>query len=182
MRSRRRKQNPLLLKMIGVGVLVTAVALPLLAQFGVFKNIQEHYMETQLVNLPPPPPVPKELKAKKVVKAHPKMESHKPANTARSTQKAAPLPVHVAAATSGPVSNNDNSIVNGSGGPPPGTVPVATPAPPVAAPPAPAPDAIAPPATTPAPVPVAPPPARAPEHRRRRSRLGPETRLARRIS
>jgi protein TonB len=176
---RRRRQNPLLIKTIGVGVIVTILVLPILAELGVFKTLHEEYVETQLINLPPPPPQPKEMPAKAKKRVHPHVEAHRGAKMARAT-KAATVPVHVQAAQApaGQVGSGDNSIVNNSGGavgvvpggnangtgipapaPPPPIAPVHTqPAPPVVPPatPAPKPDVILEAQPTSQPLPVIP--------------------------
>ena len=51
---RRRQKNPLLGRIIGISVLVHIIMLPILAHFGAFKKIQEHFVQTQMVVLPPP--------------------------------------------------------------------------------------------------------------------------------
>ena len=67
--SRRRKKNTLLPKMIGIALLINAILLPILAQFGVFKSVGSRRTLTQveLVKLPPAekkPPVPKKTPKK----------------------------------------------------------------------------------------------------------------------
>lgn len=72
---RRRQKNPLLGRIIGVSILVHIIALPILAHFGAFKKIQEHFVQTQMVVLPPPevakekPVEKKETKVKKTAVA-----------------------------------------------------------------------------------------------------------------
>lgn len=51
---RRRQKNPLLGRIVGVSILVHIILLPILAYFGAFKKIQEHFVQTQMVVLPPP--------------------------------------------------------------------------------------------------------------------------------
>ena len=51
---RRRQKNPLLMRIIVISVAVHIVALPVLAHFGAFKKIQEHFVEAKIVVLPPP--------------------------------------------------------------------------------------------------------------------------------
>src|SRR5579862_7556296 len=51
---RRKGNNKLLMRIIMISVLVHVLALPILAHYGAFKKIQERYMETRLVQLPPP--------------------------------------------------------------------------------------------------------------------------------
>ena len=53
---RRRQKNTLLPKMLGLAVLINAILLPILAQFGVFKSIGRGQRLTpiELVKAPPP--------------------------------------------------------------------------------------------------------------------------------
>ena len=59
---RRRQKNTLLPKMLGLAVLINAILLPILAQFGVFKSIggRPRLTEVELVKVPLPEkrPVP----------------------------------------------------------------------------------------------------------------------------
>jgi len=150
---RRRQQNPLLLKTVGVGVIVAICVLPILAKLGLFKQLHEQYVQTELINLPPPAPQPKERsKVKKTV--HPHVEGHHGAKITRATVQ---VHVQAGAAAKGSTDNN-NQIVNAPPGGPVGQVPTAAPpVPPVTAaptPPAPQPVVAPPP---PAPVAIAPP-------------------------
>ena len=68
---RRRQKNPLLGRIIGISILVHIILLPILAHFGAFKKIQEHFVQAQMVVLPPPEvarekPVVKPTKTAKV--------------------------------------------------------------------------------------------------------------------
>jgi len=109
---RRRRNNTVLWKTMGIAVLITAALLPIMAWFGVFKAVKQKYYAVTLVNLPPPKPLPKAAQPhhKKVAsKSH--ASSH--SNERRQEAKAKPLPFHVAAAAptgggAGP------SIVNGT--------------------------------------------------------------------
>lgn len=84
---RRRQKNPLLMRIIGISILVHIIALPLLAQFGAFKKIQEHFVQVTTVKLPPPPePEKAKPEAKKTAK-----QPQKPTRTAR---KAATTTAH----------------------------------------------------------------------------------------
>ncbi len=51
---RRRQKNPLLGRIVGISILVHIILLPILAYFGAFKKIQQHFVQTQMVMLPPP--------------------------------------------------------------------------------------------------------------------------------
>jgi protein TonB len=154
MRRRRRQQNPLLLKMVAIGIVVTAVILPVLAKFGLFKQMHTNYVETQLVSLPPPPKEPKQEppKAKKTV--HPHVEAHHGEKAARGSHSA-PLPVHVAVAKSS-TGGDENAVENGTH-----TNLGQVQIPPATTPPVPAPAVVVPP--TPAPVPPLPAPAPTPD-------------------
>ena len=91
---RRRQKNNLLPKMIGLAVLINAILLPILAQFGVFKSIghSQRLTPIELVKAPPPekrPPPPKKAK-KQVVKAKP--PGRKAASRTALARRAAPGP------------------------------------------------------------------------------------------
>jgi TonB family protein len=160
---RRRQKNTLLPKMIGIAVLVNAILLPILASFGVFKDIKggQRLIPVQIVQAPPPPPKPKD----RAKKAHSKV-AHR-TTTHRAAPHAAERIAHadntpkihglVASGTGNEGGGGVNNIV------PPGTVipPVAPPPVTPAPPPPPAPAPIPVPAPTPAPPPTpapAPPP------------------------
>lgn len=61
---RRRQKNPLLGRIVGISILVHIILLPILAYFGAFKKIQQHFVQTQMVVLP----APEVAKEKPVVK------------------------------------------------------------------------------------------------------------------
>lgn len=85
---RRRQKNPLLMRIIVISVGVHIVALPLLAHFGAFKKIQEHFVQAQMVVLPPPtaPEQPKaEVKKQAAQKTMPTVKKG-PAATAHTQQ------------------------------------------------------------------------------------------------
>jgi protein TonB len=65
---RRRQKNPLLGRIIGISILVHIILLPILAHFGAFKKIQEHFVQTQMVVLPPPEVVKEKPIVKKETK------------------------------------------------------------------------------------------------------------------
>ena len=103
---RRRQKNPLLMRIIVISVAVHLVALPVLAHFGAFKKIQQHFVEARMVVLPPPPAPEKE---KAEVK---KQAQQKPAPTAKKG------PANVAHAHQGPKSNpNAPHLALAKGGP-----------------------------------------------------------------
>ena len=161
--SRRRKKNTLLPKMIGIALLINAILLPILAQFGVFKSAggRRSLTQVELVKLPPAekkPPVPKKTPKKIAAKPHPagrKAATH--TSVARHTPSGPP-PVRVVAA--GPAAGaiggaGDAGITGTQTGP--ATLPVVPPISPAPAP------VIAPPlAPVPEPSPPVPKPAPAP--------------------
>ncbi len=51
---RRRQKNPLLGRILLVSIAVHIVLLPILAYFGAFKKLKEHFVEARIVMLPPP--------------------------------------------------------------------------------------------------------------------------------
>ncbi len=160
---RRRQKNTLLPKMIGVAVLVNAILLPILAQFGVFKGIkgQQHLTPVEIVQAPPPPPKPKE----QAKKAHPKvahrLAPHAAPRAAQRIARADNTPrIHGLVAPPGKGSGGDNGGVTGivppgTPIPPPTPAPIPAPIPPPAVVPVPAPT---PPAPAPTPAPAPPPP------------------------
>lgn len=102
---RRRQKNPLLGRIIGISILAHMIMLPILAHFGAFKKIQEHFVQTQMVVLPPPDSVkekPIEKKTAKTAKAKvPNVNKTKTAaNHAPSHANHSNLPQpHIAVAT-----------------------------------------------------------------------------------
>lgn len=168
---RRRQKNTLLPKMIGLAVLINAILLPILAQFGVFKSIggRQRLTEVELVKAPPPekrPEPPKKTPKKQA--ARPKPSGHKaPSRAVASRHVPSGPPVKVVAAA-GPAGANgsggDAGITTSDSGPvtptpTPSTNPTSTPIP-AAVTPAP------PPVTnpTPAPPPVETKPLPPPPH------------------
>ncbi|HLK58624.1 MAG TPA: energy transducer TonB [Chthonomonadaceae bacterium] len=99
---RRRQKNPLLMRIIGISIAVHIVALPVLAHFGAFKKIQQHFVEAKIVVLPPPPAPEKEkAEVKKQVAQKPTPAAKKgPTNTAHQQQgpKTNPNAPHIAMA------------------------------------------------------------------------------------
>ncbi len=146
---RRREKNTLLPKMLGLAVLINAVLLPILAQFGVFKSMSggQRLTPIELVKLPPapkPPAPPKRTPKKQAAKPHP--AEHKAAERQATAHRApsGPPPVKVVAAGPGPAGAagaGDAGITTSDSGPvvpppptPPATAPTpveTTPAPPV---------------------------------------------------
>ena len=116
---RRKRSNPLLAKTVLIGVGVTVIVLPILAQLGLFKQMHENYVQTELINLPPPPPQPKEAKPKAHKTVHPHVEGHHGARITRAT-----VQVHVQAGTATKSGgDHTNEIVNAPPGAPVGVVP-----------------------------------------------------------
>ena len=155
--SRRRKKNTLLPKMIGIALLINAILLPILAQFGVFKSAggKRSLTQVELVKLPPAerkPPVPKKIPKKVAAKPHPagrKAATH--ASVARRAPSGPP-PVRVVAAgpSAGASSGVGDSGIIGTGSG--AALPTVTP--PVIPPPAPV---VLPPVThSPVPEPIPP--------------------------
>lgn len=103
---RRRQKNNLLPKMIGLAVLINAILLPILAQFGVFKSIGggQRLTPIELVKLPPVEkrPAPPKKAPKKAAKPHSagRKVAARPASARRVP--AGPPPVKVVAAASAP--------------------------------------------------------------------------------
>lgn len=161
---RRRRNNTVLWKTMGIAVLLTAALLPIMAWLGVFKAVKQKYYAVTMVNLPAPKPLPKAAQPhhKKVAsKSH--ANSH--SNERRQEAKAKPLPFHVAAAApsgngTGPSVINGTNTDIGVAPPSPAAAPAAEPTPapaPVTQPaptPAPAPQPVAPAQPTPPPAPV----------------------------
>jgi protein TonB len=65
---RRRQKNPLLMRIVMISILIHIIALPILAHFGTFKAIQEHFLDTRLVTLPPPEAIKDKQAEKKIQK------------------------------------------------------------------------------------------------------------------
>lgn len=166
---RRRQKNNLLPKMLGLAVLINAILLPILAQFGVFKNIGggQRLTPVELVKAPPPekrPATPKKT-PKKTARAKPAGRKAAPRTVTARRAPSGPPPIKVVAAAGG-------AGVNGSGGnsgivpsdsgstapppPAPPTAPVTPPTPPPGAPVLPPVPVPTPPLASPAPKPPAP--------------------------
>ena len=150
--------------MIGLAVLINAILLPILAQFGVFKGIHGHRdIPVELVKLPPPgrkPPAPKRRAAKPHPAAH-KVAAHPPSERPSRPDPSRPKVV-VAQGGNGP--GDQPTVQQGTqpGGQlttPPAPTPNPTRAPtppPTPAPPTPAPTLPSTPAPTPSPAPHVP--------------------------
>ncbi len=169
---RRRQKNTLLPKMIGLAVLINAILLPILAQFGVFKSIggRQRLTEVELVKAPPPekrPAPPKKTPKKQA--ARPKPSGHKPLARAAAARRAAPGPPPVkVVAAAGPAGadggGGDSGITTSDNGPGTPVTPPPTPldtSPSVTPPAAPTPN---PPVPAPAPAPPVVPKPAAPLH------------------
>ena len=75
---RRRKNNPLLMRIVGVTILVHIIALPILAHFEAFKIIRRDFIDTRLINLPPPQKIAEKPERKRAVKPpHKAKAAHK---------------------------------------------------------------------------------------------------------
>lgn len=153
---RRRQKNNLLPKMLGLAVLINAILLPILAQFGVFKSLSggQRLTPVELVKAPPPEkkPAPPKKAKKQAAKPRPAGRRAAPRTAAARRAPSGPPPVKVVAAAGGPGgsgSGGDAGITtsdSGSAAPPP-PAPPANPAPPVPPP-------AAPPPTPPLPAPL----------------------------
>ena len=166
---RRRQKNTLLPKMLGLAVLINAIVLPILAQFGVFKSIGGHERLTpiELVKAPPPekrPAPPKKTPKKQAAKAKP--AGHKAAPRTVTARRAPsglpPVKVVAAAGPPGGNGNGDSGIAPSDSGPTPAAPPGPNagggePAPPPTPLTPPAPPAAQTPPPRPAPTPPPPP-------------------------
>jgi protein TonB len=116
---RRRQKNPLLGRIIAVSILAHIILLPILAYFGAFKKIQEHFVQTQMVVLPPPevakekPIEKKETKVKKTAVASKSKSSasHAQAHTSHSN---VPQP-HIAVAAGDKGGDSGPAVEEGNG-------------------------------------------------------------------
>lgn len=73
---RRRQRNPLLMRIVVISIAAHLIALPVLAHFGAFKRIQQHFVEITAIKLPPPPP-PERSEVKKQEKPKPQRIAQK---------------------------------------------------------------------------------------------------------
>lgn len=165
---RRRQKNNLLPKMIGLAVLINAILLPILAQFGVFKSIGHGQRLTpiELVKAPPPEkrPAPPKKAKRQVAKAKPPGRKAAPRTIAARRALSGPPPVKVVAAAGGAGANGgggDAGITTSDSGT--GTTPLPTPPTNTVTPPLPVPAPVPPtPVPVPAPVQAVPKPPPAP--------------------
>ncbi|MCW3098612.1 MAG: TonB family protein [Chthonomonadaceae bacterium] len=116
---RRRQKNPVLGRIIAVSILVHIILLPILAYFGAFKKIQEHFVQTQMVVLPPPevakekPIEKKETKVKKTAVAS-KSKSSASHAQAHASHSNVPQP-HIAVAAGDKGGDSGPAVEEGSG-------------------------------------------------------------------
>ena len=165
---RRRQKNNLLPKMIGLAVLINAILLPILAQFGVFKSIGHGQRLTpiELVKAPPPEkrPAPPKKAKRQVAKAKPPGRKAAPRTVTARRALSGPPPVKVVAAAGGAGANGgggDAGITTSDSGT--GTTPLPTPPTNTVTPPLPVPAPVPPtPVPVPAPVQAVPKPPPAP--------------------
>ncbi len=167
---RRRAKNTLLWRIFGISMLVHVLALPILAHYGAFKKIEQHFLDARLVTLPPPPREAKQearqpkKEAKRVAPAAHKAAG--PTQHNRQVARQAPMNIpKVVASAGGPGAGGAEPEVAANGTGKVGEVPTAAkPAAPTvnnSAAPAPAPKA--PETAKPAPAPAtAPKPAETP--------------------
>jgi protein TonB len=168
-RRRRRKGNPLLAKIVGYVILFHLILLPIAAKFGVFKDIQKHYINTELVNLPPEKVKPQAKQPER--KAPQKVASKGAKGRARGPQnqphQALSHPNLIAGAPAGAGGGDGPSVnTNGTGpaGGLPNVVPSAAPKPVSVPTPAPVTTPTPAPVTIPTPTPRPPTPAPPPPH------------------
>jgi protein TonB len=116
---RRRQKNPLLGRIIAISILAHIILLPILAYFGAFKKIQEHFVQTQMVVLPPPevakekPVEKKETKAKKTAVAS-KSKSSASHTQAHASHSNVPQP-HIAVAAGDKGGDGGPAVEEGNG-------------------------------------------------------------------
>lgn len=180
MRRRKQKGVPLLWKIVGISILVHIIALPILARYGVFEKVEQHFQDVQMVTLPPPETEKPKPTPKEPVKKTPKVAAAKRSNTthprsASAHQSNLSQPKVVAAQGGAAGGDNGGPTVdpNGTGAagalptevaptpsPAPSAAPEATPATPAQASASPAPRAT--PIATPTPAPTPKPTPRPP--------------------
>ena len=102
-----------------ISILVHIIALPILAHFGAFKKIQEHFVQMQMVALPPPeivkekPAEKKEAKAKKTAVAN-KSKTSASHSQAHASHSNVPQP-HIAVAQGGKSGDGGPAVEEGNG-------------------------------------------------------------------
>jgi protein TonB len=137
LRRRRKQKNPLLLKIIGASVLIHLIALPILAHYGTFQKVERSFINTELVNLPPPekekpPQIEKKAQPKHVAAQHAARSGHHAASArAAGPHLNTPHVEAVAANGTGSGDNGEGDVEQGSGvaGEVPTVVSTPTPAP-----------------------------------------------------
>ena len=153
MTSRRRQKNPTLIRMMGVGLLLVILLLPVLGYFTAIKlGRRETMMSVELVKTPPPPPAPKErVRKKQPQKAHPHTEARKSGAAKAPPANKVAFKIEgnagKALGTGPAIQGSDTGVKPGSivaPIPPAGSIPSA-PTPPAPAPPIPPPPPVAPP-------------------------------------
>lgn len=116
-RGRRRKGNPLLAKIVVATLAAHAIALPILAHFGAFKEIQRQFGTSRVVMVTMPPlekPKPIEKAPKK--KAAPVRKAPGGAPKATATSRAnVPQPKVVASAAAGEGGSGGRATVDANG-------------------------------------------------------------------
>lgn len=119
---RRKQQNPLLMRIVGVSILVHIVALPTLAHFGAFKKIERHFVVARMVVLPPPqaekekPEVKKARKVARKVTPTAKKSASRAPHTHQAAQKSnLNQPKVVASAGDGGAGENGEPTVDANG-------------------------------------------------------------------
>lgn len=115
---RRRRKNPLLTRILLISVGIHIIALPILAHFGTFREIQRRYFDTQMVVMAPSKiPVPEEHAKPKVVVKQQGSRSNKASagqKHAAPQQRLSNLPSVVA--SQGPGEAGGPTVDQGSGG------------------------------------------------------------------
>ena len=152
---KRRKKNPLLMRIIVISIAVHAIALPIAAHYGAFQTLQKEFGKTEVVMIRTPPLEEKKRATKvekKEKKSHP--ESKKgPANLKRGSKSAKPNPNQPKVETGAPdngAGTGATADANGTGRA--GVLPTGPPTPPPSSKDTTAP----PPTTTPLPQPTQP--------------------------
>src|SRR5579871_4931338 len=116
---RRRQKNPLLMRIIAISVGVHLVALPILAHFGAFKKIQEHFVQAQMVVLPPPQTekVNEEVRQKQVARKTPgaKKSASSSQHAHVASHHANPNAPHVAVAQGNGPGGDGDGVEQGNG-------------------------------------------------------------------
>jgi protein TonB len=119
--ARRRKKNPLLMRILLISIVVHAIALPIAARFGAFEKIQKEFGTAKVVMITTPPLEEKKIPAKAKPKPTPPHVEAKKAGTESKRSSSAPKTnfssPKVLAATAGPGGESSGPTVdaNGSG-------------------------------------------------------------------